>query len=454
MMTTEFSHNGLWFLPENPDKKVAGVLTFNLKNDPELVLFGTFYENRRDPIHEPLLILGQTTTAKYISLYKSSEGLRSMHNGVMSSVYSALYVFFDCHFFNEEAVKFTKVRATFKNINDWVKKYGFDVNHNFEANEIDVHYKRPDDIHIKINETLTCAISFNHWFPWSGSVHELKISQQAYFQIDSVVPLSLFETLDNLMLFQNFLTLAIFEPSYPMSIGLTIPTLEKEVQSSLVYKPGFDYNPKSSRGVFLFQYDDIAFNFQTIVQNWFSFKSTLAPVIDLVLNSFYNRNLNVETRFLHMAQALETFHRRYKNKEPFDKKEYKAWVRALVETVDDKYREMLKGKLDFANEQPLHARIEECISNLPIETIQTIVGDKKKFIGDVKNSRNYYTHFSQSLEKKALKGNMLYQVTDKLRIVLIATILSEAGFELTQIDALISKNGIYLFNHIYKPSRN
>jgi DNA-binding transcriptional MerR regulator len=54
-------------------------------------------------------------------------------------------------------------------------------------------------------------------------------------------------------------------------------------------------------------------------------------------------------------------------------------------------------------------------------------------------------------DEKALSGDALFKMRDRLRIVLIATVLRETGFQLEQIEKVIKKNGIYLFNHIYKP---
>ena len=40
--------------------------------------------------------------------------------------------------------------------------------------------------------------------------------------------------------------------------------------------------------------------------------------------------------------------------------------------------------------------------------LDKILGDKVQFVLNVKNSRNYYTHYSNDGEKKALKGGQLF----------------------------------------------
>jgi hypothetical protein len=453
-MIKEFTFHGQWFLPENRDKTIAGTLVFNTKEDAELTLFGTLYEERTNRMHEPPIILGRTTTGQFVTLYKPFEYQSKMQNGVMSSVYSVLYAFINSHYYGEESLKFIKVEARFKGIDDWMKKYGFTVDNNFDTNEVQVHYKRPEDILVQIDTNINANIRFAHSFPWTGSVNEVHVSQQAYFQLTFASPVSFNDMMDNLMAFQNFLTLGTFEPAYPISINvytLDSQNAEDEICSELIYKPGFNYVPKTGRGIFLFYYGDIESNFTDIIRKWFTLQNSIEPVIDLLLNSFYTRNLGFDIRFLQMAQAIETFHRRLLDKKPFDETEFKAWTKALVESVEEKYKEMLRGKLSFSNEQPLHARIEECVDKLPIDSIKQIVGDKTKFIRDVKHTRNYLTHYSPGLKSKALSGDDLFKMRDRLRIVLVATVLLETGFQLEQIEKVIRKNGIYLFNHIYKP---
>lgn len=40
----EFEYNGIWWLPENPKKKISGTLRFNLREDANLELIGSFKE--------------------------------------------------------------------------------------------------------------------------------------------------------------------------------------------------------------------------------------------------------------------------------------------------------------------------------------------------------------------------------------------------------------------------
>jgi hypothetical protein len=70
------------------------------------------------------------------------------------------------------------------------------------------------------------------------------------------------------------------------------------------------------------------------------------------------------------------------------------------------------------------------------------------FIKQTKDSRNYYTHLDESMEKKALKGEDLFYLTEKLKLVLVCALLKESGFSIDLIEELLLRNEYNFFNHI------
>jgi hypothetical protein len=126
-------------------------------------------------------------------------------------------------------------------------------------------------------------------------------------------------------------------------------------------------------------------------------------------------------------------------------------VKEIVNSVKPEYAEWVKSKLEFGNEPTLHERIEQLITELPESIKKTLLKPThEKFIKDFKRSRNYYTHYSPSLEKKALKGSELFYLKETSKILLICFILKEIGFSDIELEKIIFNKGIFLFNHIIK----
>ena len=77
-----------------------------------------------------------------------------------------------------------------------------------------------------------------------------------------------------------------------------------------------------------------------------------------------------------------------------------------------------------------------------------LFNDYESIINNAKNSRNYYTHYSPTLEKKALKDTELFYLTERLKIFLLILLLSETGIEKENLGNIIKESSQFLFNHL------
>jgi hypothetical protein len=120
----------------------------------------------------------------------------------------------------------------------------------------------------------------------------------------------------------------------------------------------------------------------------------------------------------------------------------------ILLSVDSKHKEWLKSRLYFSNEPTLRERLQELINDTPSSILNKITSDSNQLLKDTRNSRNYYTHYDPSSEKKALKGVDLYYLSEKLRLILIIHILFETGLSPAQIEEVFERNHYRFFNHI------
>jgi hypothetical protein len=77
--------------------------------------------------------------------------------------------------------------------------------------------------------------------------------------------------------------------------------------------------------------------------------------------------------------------------------------------------------------------------------MKTLLDDEHEFIHNVKESRNYYTHFNKDNEEKVLKGEKLFRLTQKMDFLLQACFLHELGFPPEKCEKLISSSGEYQY---------
>jgi hypothetical protein len=462
-MREEISYNGLWWLPEKPDDQITGTLTFNPENGSVLSLIGRFGDmlSIMESL-QPEIINGFTTTGKKITLLKCYEVNRSgSFPGMQTSIIHANLLFIGANYVRKEDIKFDKVCAKLKNLDEWLGISGLEIKYDFDNHSTSINYRLPDSIDFEINDNYMAKFNFTAKNP-SMSIFNKKavIEQSAQLIIESKEQ-KLYDYNDFLNViftFQMFLTLATFEASYPLEIEFYSPDVYLEFDSKKFPEPITLYYASSIKSKnkdlipwdMLFMYQDISTNFQTIIKLWYNSQDKLNSILGLFLNTFYNPRVFNENTFLNLAQALESYHRRFYKNNVLDKSDHKLRIDEIINGVDDKYKEWLKTKLSFSNEPSLFERLTELLSEHTNTTISKMINVPEAFLKNIRDSRNYYTHFDKSTEGKASKGQDLYYLTEKMKVILTCCLLHATGFDKTLIEKLLSRNEFRNFNHLIK----
>src|SRR5689334_17462188 len=116
---------GFWFLPENPDQKVAGVFTYSRGDGCKLEVVdqrgSTLLSGSRIPLIQGIgddgtsitLLLGQRLSGKYNI------------KGVQIAVLRIQFAFLGKHYSSEEEIRFDKLQASLTDLDKWLEIYGF-----------------------------------------------------------------------------------------------------------------------------------------------------------------------------------------------------------------------------------------------------------------------------------------------------------------------------------------
>jgi hypothetical protein len=134
---------------------------------------------------------------------------------------------------------------------------------------------------------------------------------------------------------------------------------------------------------------------------------------------------------LNFVQALEAYHRRAMPTTDLPEEEHERRKEEILRAVPTHYREWLEGKLQYSNEPGLGKRLKDIIRRYP-ESAYPIAGsnsdERGKFVRKVVDTRNYRTHFDDSLEVRAARGEELYQISKKLKLLMEVSLMGEIGF--------------------------
>lgn len=472
-MNNNLEFKGVWYLPNSPDKRVYGVLTYNKFSGSILELIGNFDDNDFLPeLRNEDIILGVTTDSKEITLYKSfiihrggAVFVSGSETGITTIKYTVNYLFEGAHIAHPNDLKFDEISCHIRNLDEWLGISGFAsdrITQEQQKNkEFMLKYKLPEQILFPINENVTGKFNFTIKLP-SVSIfqkeHHLKQNVELVFSCKTGQDLELL--LDYFFCFQNFLVLGMYSKTHPIGIrlkgesftrdiGFENEVLEKKIIH--LYLPISNIDEEKSLllgSEMFFNYHQIKDVFPQIIKTWFEQYDKLKPALSLFFEQLYNNQRFSENTFLNLAQAAETFHTRTNNHTKIPKEKYKLMVNEVMDSVDKKYHGWLKEQFCFGNNLNLAQRLDEIISNTANPILDKIIGDKKLFADQIRWSRNYYTHYTKDSKKKALEGKPLFDLSEKIKIVLACAFLKQTGLPIEKIEEFLERNKRRLFNHL------
>jgi hypothetical protein len=453
-MDKQFEYRGYWWLPNNPDSQIAGILTYIPNDRIELELIGDFYEDtligrsekkeieengqkksyyvqKNDTSEEVIhgVVYDSNNHVKKVTLLHCSQG-RIDHNFYCSfSIikYRPYYVLIGKHLNNYYDSTFSKLKVYTPVMNSWLFPgailftIGFDPKDKTKITEICWKIETDKNIIPKYETQIDkeYKLSFYGTAVSDSDDNNLNIDlhQATTFELAKTQgKATLGELFHRMHLFLHFLNLAsldsapikeivLFDDDYGDTYG------DKFIVEpiSLYYIPWDKSRKKKMRDInCLFTFKQVEGVFDTLIQKWYSDSDIIAPIRNHLVNSIIRKPSFDSGDFLVVVQALEGYHRRFVN----DKK------------------------------QSLKTRLQDMVSEFNyIDRIKLSNNDLDAIV----QSRDYYSHFFKREEKpQLLDGKELFLKYVHLRVLLICCTLRLIGLDDNTISELVKKcrNGI------------
>jgi hypothetical protein len=353
-----------------------------------------------------------------------------------TTIVKADVIFKGIYFEKEEDIIFNSISVNYSNLEEWTGINVFQIEE--LENEFKVTYKPPQRIKAQIND-FTLYFDYDFKVP-EVDINKIILKHTAFIKIEPNNPLNFNNYLKILNNLQNFLSFAMKKPVYPLlikgkseklkhelpktiSLNLEKGTITKSEDKYTIYPDIYIYmqlpyviniedtNLNFRIPYFLFNLKDIRKNFEIYLRNWFSKSEILKRIHNLYFETLYSPYINIESAFLNLVYALEAYHR-----------VRKGGKLSLGERIEDILEEV-KGILE-QTEKDILKRTE----NNEIE-----------FIKDLVNTRNFLVHYLKEYEEKAKKGEELFKLTEKIKILLEIIFLKELGMEDKDIISLINR---------------
>ena len=413
-------YKGYWWLPSEPEEQIAGALAIDSRGNVKLELYGCFgpaddyviFDRKDDPV-----IYGRCYTPDSkmtdVSLIGCSSALtlNFSENTFPLTRYTCQYALIGIHCQKMEDAMFFKAHVDFKELAFWCPPKN--VTFTMRDDSISV------SIETEVDEKAPLAsvdldggvkIQLKEGATYKPDYPKLYIDQSTYVEIlkDDMNALL---ALSTSRMFERYLSVATLAPVEHGKIMLYSKQKSQELEGGkVIYHPielvTYLYldNVQDSykQRDFLFQYADVAQDLGQILGKLYTDKS-IAQIWSNLVDSLEKKRVFTSNDFLVVIQALDGFSIRFRKEQDF---------LPQLTALRDEFTDI--KKLSLTDEDLKAAR----------------------------GSRDYYSHILklQKKEKRnALEGWKLFDLTKKLRVLLICCVLNFMGMDNDKINQLLNK---------------
>lgn len=310
-----------------------------------------------------------------------------------------------------------------------------------------IHHKKRSNINW-MADGFQLHILFAYTLPVFPNTTEAKITQKTYLKLSTENEKELGEFIDLVHKITYLLCFAVDTTVAVSDVSATSDSIVSEISENKtrpvpinVYYPSLPFSkdvPKIDVHRMLFTFGKIRDDAEKIINNWLKAYSVIRPSLGLYFSAVTGTHKYLDGKFLALAQALETYHRRTSDEKLMDEGVFRSLVARLLCQCNKEKRKWLKGRLIHGNEINLGKRIKKII-----EPFKAHIGNGKvrsKLIRNIVNTRNYFTHYSENLEPEAVKGIKLWEVCQKMEAIFQLHLLGQLGLTSTEISNILGNN--------------
>jgi hypothetical protein len=412
---------GYWWLPSGPEEQIAGTLTIDSRGNVKLELYGCF-----GPADDYVILDRKDDSAIFGRCYTPDSKMTDVSLIGCSSTltlyvndntfpltrYTCRYALIGIHCQKMEDAMFFKAHVDFKELAFWCPPKNVTFTMREDSISVSIETKIDEKaplVSVELDGGL--KIQLKEGATYKPDYPKLYIDQSTYLEIlkddmDALLALS------TSRMFERFMSVATLAPVEHGRIMLySKRKCQKFEGGKVIYHPIElvtylyldDVQETYKQHDFLFQFTDVAQELGLMLDKLNTDKS-IAQIWSNLVDSLEKKRVFTSNDFLVLIQAIDGFVIRYRKDQKLLPK---------LQTLREEFKDIKKLKL---TDEDLEA---------------------------AKGSRNYYSHILKLEEKEdkhALEGWELFDLTKKLRVLLICCVLNFMGMDNDKINQLLNKS--------------
>lgn len=459
-------YQGLWWIPEYPEKTVHGVLRLTPYQSADLELFdylGLEIGQYSGLIHGEAVDGTPITLCDLYVLSLSGQGRE--HRREIAHIQVGT-VIIEGRWPTGAPIRFLEVEIEFRNLCTWSDYSPFRVARPAEDRSRNLTFAPDEIVPLFEDETMTiflrnsAANNFSYNFrEWDGRIH-----RKASVVLRGKEELSYSNYRSRILQIQSFLSFCLGVAAIPEKIvgksyvnSITRPEgsppelpnpvlLPISIETTDFHRTGADQfrDKKSIFPPLLF--DDIREHSPSILQRWIESEEQFKIPRMLFFSTFFSSQMYLQQEFITRAQCIETYHRISDNyldylSEPRDYDHRICEARAALRwctNLKKKQYERFISQIKNGNKPSLSNRIDQILKRHEA-IVPLIISDTAGFANTVAKNRNHLTHCDNKPEETYATPEELWDLSQQLGRLFYLCILDELGLEQKIIETTLKR---------------
>ena len=428
---------GHWWLPENPDNKVAGTLIYDGEGGLNLKLDNHFDGYNPDEVGEvrqdehgniSRIVRSKDILISYDVIYGVADGVditimdardmspirlwrRTGSSYASDCKINAEKLILGRHVENKDSKVFNGFRVSVDNLGCWDSLEG---GQKFKFSALD-------------KSVEICGVGSSE-----------KPNQRGPFcQIISGEDFSLHEALEEVKVIQNFISFVVNQFSDIVWMQLQVGN---EFLDLLFLPVKIGVGTEVARGKFDAELTSSTFPIDISLSKWFELVNRAQAAINMVIVMQFEKMPFIENDLLTVTMTAEVLHRNLKlGGRPYVNKEFKLMREKLLDAAQDGYKEMIKSSI--RNELTLRQRLVGLADFVGEDLISALIPDVEYWAKETTKARNYLTHEgrvkNQSVEE-------LIAIVDVTKAVVLLSVMQCLGVSAEHQKIIVSRHRQYI----------
>jgi hypothetical protein len=344
------------------------------------------------------------------------------------------------HFSEEEQFRFNQFRFTIDGIEEWLRLKAIKVEFDEDYRGGVIRFRMPHKTELAGNfNGFAIQLDYNSTMPLSITA-EAKVSYQPFFSIQSISLRPIEDFTEASFRIVQFMRFALGKPVSLSKVSVArddylhegSDSKKRRVDMALYYssRPFSPIKPEIEVRSILFYFEAQENRTGAMLEKWFEFFEKAEMTLGLYFSQFAGDYKYLSNQFLTLAQALETLHRRTTDTQNFPTEVFRNLKDHLVIAAPGEHKDWLRGRLQYANEVSLKQRLSDLFAPFD-EYFGT--EQLKPLIRQIVDTRNFLTHYDESLKSRAAEGRALWILVRKMDALLTLIFLQRMGLDTSEI---------------------